>query len=355
MTTPPPDQAQPISENLWAVTLSQLQLQMTRATFDTWLKDTWLISADNGLWQVGVKSDAARDWLENRLRNTIARTVTNIAGHPVAVEFVVNGHKADFSSNEREQQLLSLAQAEILQFDVYEAGYINHAHYIQRFWGALVGAEAMQVWAYIRSFYKEPRYIYDPGEKAWVPNPNWTPWTSARTFRPSDLARAIQSKDKKEPNRRKVTGGWVTCKKFQVAYDNGEVWDCCRQCGSQPRKTQLTQAKSSPKYPQGRPTCRYWQPGVFDIFRAEGMGLIIQTGDPIKPRTVFYDIQVYQLLPLLSPLQVSGLNKVTRQEHTRWLKKRGIDLAAWHKFEAEASLLPLTVSWAGATIEPKPD
>ncbi|MCP4409508.1 MAG: hypothetical protein GY807_17510, partial [Gammaproteobacteria bacterium] len=69
MTTPPPDQAQPISENLWAVTLSQLQLQMTRATFDTWLKDTWLISADNGLWQVGVKSDAARDWLENRLRN----------------------------------------------------------------------------------------------------------------------------------------------------------------------------------------------------------------------------------------------------------------------------------------------
>jgi hypothetical protein len=355
LTTPSTDQARPTAEKLWEMTLGQLQLQMTRATFDTWLRDTWLVSADDGLWQVGVKNDAAREWLENRLHDAVSRTVTNIAGHPVAVEYVVNGHKPDFSSNERREHLLALAHAEILQFDVYEAGYINHAHYIQRFWGALIGAEAMQVWSYIRSFFKEPRYIYSRSEKAWLPNPNWTPWTPALTFRPSDLARAIESKDEKTPNRRKVTGGWVTCKKFQQAYDDGEVWDSCRQCGSQLRKTELTQAKPSSKYPQGRPTCRYWQPGVFDKFKAEGLALINQTGNPIKPRTVFYEIQIYQLLPLLSPAQVEGLNKVTRQEHTQWLREHSINLKAWHELEAEASLLPLTVSWAGATIEPPAD
>ena len=353
-TDPSDSNQSPLSaEKVWEMALSQLQMQMTQATFDSWVKETHVIGVEKGTWQVRVKSDSAKEWLENRLYTTIQRTVSAITSRPVEIEFVVDGNQTSVGSDERQAQLLSAAQNEILSFDVYEAGYINHAHYIQRFWGPLIGADAMQVWSYIRSFYKEPRYIYDRTKKGYVPNPNWIPWTPARTFRASDLARAITSKEDKSPNRRKITGGWVTCKKFQEAYDNGIVWDSCRQCGSEPRKVQLTQAKPSKKYPQGRPTCRYWQQGVFDMFKAEGIGLKRPTGDPTKPRTIFYEIQVYQLLPFLAPAQADRLNKVTRQEHLQELRSLGMDLKAWYAFGDIPSLLPLAISWAGATIDPK--
>jgi hypothetical protein len=77
-------------EKVWELTLGQLQLQMTQATFDSWVKGSQFISANNGTWQIGVKSAFAKDWLENRLLSTISRTVSGIAGSPVQLEFVLD-------------------------------------------------------------------------------------------------------------------------------------------------------------------------------------------------------------------------------------------------------------------------
>ena len=87
----PPVKQQPHSPaQLWTAALEQLQRQMTQATFDSWVKDTHLIAANNGTWQIGVKSDFAKDWLENRLLTTIQRTVANLVGHKVELDFVVD-------------------------------------------------------------------------------------------------------------------------------------------------------------------------------------------------------------------------------------------------------------------------
>jgi hypothetical protein len=64
-------------EALWRQILSQLQLQMTRGTFETWLKDTRLVTREGSKFVVAVSSGFAKDWLENRLRTTIQRTVMN--------------------------------------------------------------------------------------------------------------------------------------------------------------------------------------------------------------------------------------------------------------------------------------
>ena len=76
-------------EQVWQVALGQLQLQMTRATYDTWVKDTHIVSQDGEKLIVGAKSAFAKDWLENRLLATISRTVANIMGHPVDIQFIV--------------------------------------------------------------------------------------------------------------------------------------------------------------------------------------------------------------------------------------------------------------------------
>jgi chromosomal replication initiator protein len=76
-------------ETAWKATLGELELQMTRATFNTWLKDARLLGQENEEYIVGVRNDYAKDWLEKRLYDTISRTLSSIVRKPVNLRFVV--------------------------------------------------------------------------------------------------------------------------------------------------------------------------------------------------------------------------------------------------------------------------
>jgi chromosomal replication initiator protein len=59
------------AEQAWQSVLGQLQMEMPRASFDTWVRDTKPVSYQDGLLTIGVRSAYARDWLESRLASTV--------------------------------------------------------------------------------------------------------------------------------------------------------------------------------------------------------------------------------------------------------------------------------------------
>ncbi len=77
------------AEQTWQVTLDQLKHQLTRATFNTWVKNAQLVQYTEDTYTIGVKNAYAKDWLENRLLGTIKNTLSNTAGNSVEVEVVV--------------------------------------------------------------------------------------------------------------------------------------------------------------------------------------------------------------------------------------------------------------------------
>jgi chromosomal replication initiator protein len=77
------------SEQAWQATLGELQLQMTRATFNTWLKDARFLAHEDDLFFISVPSAYAKDWLENRLCATIRGTLERIVGSALELRFVV--------------------------------------------------------------------------------------------------------------------------------------------------------------------------------------------------------------------------------------------------------------------------
>ncbi len=77
------------AERLWQAALGQLQMEMPRATFDTWVRDAELITYEDGTFVVGVQNAYARDWLQDRLLSTVKRVLTGIMGRTVEVRFVV--------------------------------------------------------------------------------------------------------------------------------------------------------------------------------------------------------------------------------------------------------------------------
>jgi chromosomal replication initiator protein len=76
-------------EQVWQAALGQLQLEMPKTTFDTWVRGTSLLTHEDGSYVIGVNNAYAKDWLENRLRATIKRTLSGLVGRTVEVRFVV--------------------------------------------------------------------------------------------------------------------------------------------------------------------------------------------------------------------------------------------------------------------------
>ncbi len=77
-------------EQAWQSALGQLQMEMPKASFDTWVRDTNLVSYEDGLFTIGVRNAYARDWLESRLSSTVTRLLMGIMNRTVDVSFAVD-------------------------------------------------------------------------------------------------------------------------------------------------------------------------------------------------------------------------------------------------------------------------
>lgn len=84
----------------WQVALGQLQLEMPKAAFDTWVRDAELISVSDNIFQVGVHNAYARDWLDSRLKSTITKLLTGTLNRPIDIEFVINNSPKKSSPKE---------------------------------------------------------------------------------------------------------------------------------------------------------------------------------------------------------------------------------------------------------------
>ncbi len=83
------------ADQAWQSVLGQLQMEMPRASFDTWVRDTKPVSYNDGTLTIGVRNAYARDWLESRLASTVNRLLVGILNSTVDVHFVVHGNEIE--------------------------------------------------------------------------------------------------------------------------------------------------------------------------------------------------------------------------------------------------------------------
>jgi chromosomal replication initiator protein len=76
-------------EQSWKAAQGQLQLEMPKAAYDTWVRDARYFSFEDGTYIISVNNAYARDWLESRLSSTIVRILTGIMNRTVEVRFIV--------------------------------------------------------------------------------------------------------------------------------------------------------------------------------------------------------------------------------------------------------------------------
>ena len=134
------------AEQAWQSVLGQLQMEMPRASFDTWVRDTRPVSYHDGTLTISVRNAYARDWLESRLASTISRLLLGIMNVSVTVNFIVNSNNSD--------QMTDPSPSTTNQPATFDQRYDEMN-------GSLPGGRAEAYEQRSRSSGMNPRYIFD--------------------------------------------------------------------------------------------------------------------------------------------------------------------------------------------------
>jgi len=76
-------------DQIWSQVQEELRFQLAKRTYDMWLKNTSVVSADGGTFRIGVPSKLAKDWLEDRFAGLIQETLQAVTGSEVDIDFVI--------------------------------------------------------------------------------------------------------------------------------------------------------------------------------------------------------------------------------------------------------------------------
>ncbi|GAB5494062.1 MAG: chromosomal replication initiator protein DnaA [Phototrophicaceae bacterium] len=82
-------------QDAWNATYNQLELQLDRASFDTWLKQSFLLRVDDGVYIIGVHNSYAQDMLQYRLYRNVRRVLTDVLGTVTELRFEVSKEKPE--------------------------------------------------------------------------------------------------------------------------------------------------------------------------------------------------------------------------------------------------------------------
>src|SRR5947207_5466029 len=90
------------AKQVWRAALGELQVSLSPANFETWLRDTALLDVDDNRFRISVPNGFAKDWLESRYRSLISQTLARIVGYSAQVEFVVGPTPEPLATDDRD-------------------------------------------------------------------------------------------------------------------------------------------------------------------------------------------------------------------------------------------------------------
>src|SRR5437879_12795187 len=76
-------------DQIWSQVQEELRFQLAKRTYDMWLKNTSVVSADGGTFRIGVPSKLAKDWLEDRFSGLIQEKLQAVTGSAVEIVSVI--------------------------------------------------------------------------------------------------------------------------------------------------------------------------------------------------------------------------------------------------------------------------
>lgn len=84
-----------ISGEFWQTVLEAMERKFSKPVFEMWIKPIRLVSLEGNELTLGVQNAFAREWCENRFKDSIAETLFEVLQLPLTLRFVITDPPAD--------------------------------------------------------------------------------------------------------------------------------------------------------------------------------------------------------------------------------------------------------------------
>src|SRR3989344_5056313 len=88
-------------QQLWQTALGEIELQISRPNFVTWLKNSRLLDKQEGVAVVSLPNNFAKEWVENKYHKIILSALRNIDGNTKKVQFTVHNQPVNIATGKR--------------------------------------------------------------------------------------------------------------------------------------------------------------------------------------------------------------------------------------------------------------
>jgi chromosomal replication initiator protein len=145
-------------EQIWQAAQEELRFQLSKPSYETWLKNASLVGRDKNDFKIGVPTKLAKDWLEDRYLAMIKETLSAIVSGDVSVAFeVVPGQEA--GSRKTAVAVADEPPPEEEEPELAEASQLNPKFQFQHF---VVGNNSRFAHAACRAVAETPAKAYNP-------------------------------------------------------------------------------------------------------------------------------------------------------------------------------------------------
>ena len=94
------------NKELWGRALVDIELEVSKANFSTWFRNTNILKQEVGTVFVSVQNEFVRDWLSNKYHSTILRVLRNVSPDVRNVEYVI-------TKNDSSEQDISMTKKDV--------------------------------------------------------------------------------------------------------------------------------------------------------------------------------------------------------------------------------------------------
>src|SRR3989344_5413733 len=147
-----------IKEDLWQSVLAQIQLSVSSANFNTWFKNTSVLSLENGQVTISVPSSFVKEWLEQKYNKTIFKILRDLDVDIKEVKYLVGEQKIKIIK--REPSIIeSGEQLDFFEVKTNKETNLNPRYDFENF---IVGPFNELPFAAAEATVKNPGHVYNP-------------------------------------------------------------------------------------------------------------------------------------------------------------------------------------------------
>ncbi|NVN96649.1 chromosomal replication initiator protein DnaA [Candidatus Nomurabacteria bacterium] len=147
------------TKELWEKCLSEVELNISKANFTTWFKNTSIVKEDGGTLYIGVPNEFVKDWLYNKFHKLILKTIITHEEGIRNIEYIIHKNEVAIKPIENTQKLNINKELPLNDFYLNKEDNLNPKYNFNSF---IVGPFNELAYAVSQAIIANPGQNYNP-------------------------------------------------------------------------------------------------------------------------------------------------------------------------------------------------